>query len=139
MERLSGKEYDIVLMLPPTSPLRSKVDVIKAVKKIIDLNLNSVWSVSKIDKKFHPYKQLLINGDKLNYFDEEKGKKIIARQQLKSSYIRNGVCYVFKKKFLLKYKSIFGPKTSYIKISQPVVNIDSMEDIKFFEKILNEN
>ena len=37
-----------------------------------------------------------------------------------------------KKKFLLKYKSIFGPKTSYIKISQPVVNIDSMEDIKIF-------
>ena len=59
MERLSGKEYDIVLMLPPTSPLRSKVDVIKAVKKIIDLNLNSVWSVSKIDKKFHPYKTII--------------------------------------------------------------------------------
>ena len=47
-------------------------------------------------------KQLLINGDKLNYFDEEKGKKIIARQQLKSSYIRNGVCYVFKKKISIK-------------------------------------
>ena len=139
MEKLSGKEYDIVLMLPPTSPLRKKVDIKKALKKIIDLNLNSVWSISKIDKKFHPYKQLLVDGDKLNYFDEDNGTKIIARQQLGSSYIRNGVFYVFKKKFLLKHKSIYGPKTSYIKITQPTINIDSMEDIKSFEEILNRN
>ena len=56
------KDFEIILLLPPTSPMRLKVDVIKVIKKLIDKSLDSVWTVSKSDKKNHPLKQLKING-----------------------------------------------------------------------------
>ena len=57
-EKYNKEIYDIIIYLQPTSPLRRKIDITKAVKYLILNNLDSVWSVSRVDKKFHPLKVL---------------------------------------------------------------------------------
>ena len=77
-------------MLQPTSPLRKHSDVTKVIRKLVNNELDSVWTVSKVDSKFHPLKQLVIKESSLSYYDK-LGKNIIARQQLSNLYQRNGV------------------------------------------------
>ena len=91
---------DIILLIQPTSPLRKVKHIKDVIKIIIRKQLDSVWSVSKVDLKFHPFKQLIIKDKNLNYFDK-KGQYIIARQQLKDTFYRNGVVYAFSRKSIL--------------------------------------
>ena len=101
VEKREKNKYDIVLMLHPTSPLRKIKDVIGAIKLLINKKYDSVWTVSKTDTKYHPYKQLVLKKNKLSYFSP-KGKTIIARQQLSDVYHRNSAAYVVKTDFLKK-------------------------------------
>ena len=45
-------------MLQPTSPLRTAKIVKNSIKELINKRLDSVWTISKTDLKFHPLKQL---------------------------------------------------------------------------------
>ena len=125
------KDFEIILLLPPTSPMRLKVDVIKVIKKLIDKSLDSVWTVSNQIKRI-TRQQLKINGQNLCYADRS-GEKIIAGQQLKSFYQRNGIVYAFTKNCLQIQKKILGRKASYILINRPVVNIDDRFDLDIAE------
>ena len=122
------KDFEIIPLI--ASPSSSPV-----IKKLIDKSLDSVWTVSKSDKKNHPLKQLKINGQNLCYADRS-GEKIIARQQLKSFYQRNGIVYAFTKNCLQIQKKILGRKASYILINRPVVNIDDRFDLDIAEFFL---
>ena len=51
------ENYDYVVYLQPTSPFRKIIQLIEALKNY-DKKFNSIWSVTKIDKKFHPFKVL---------------------------------------------------------------------------------
>ena len=62
------------MSLPPTSPLRKTKDVVLAIKKLVDEKLDAVWTISKIDSKYHPYKALEIKQNKLVFFSS-LGKK----------------------------------------------------------------
>ena len=84
----------------PDITFKKKSDVEKSLNYFLK-NYDSVWTVSKTDSKFHPYKQLLVNKGKLKYFSK-KGSKIIYRQQLNQAYHRNSVAYVVKSKALKK-------------------------------------
>ena len=46
-------------MLQPTSPLRVEKDLKEAINQFIKNKNDSLWSISKIDKKYHPLKQLI--------------------------------------------------------------------------------
>ena len=66
---------------------------------------DALWTISKIDTKFNPIKQLIIKNKKLKYFSPD-GHKFKSRQLLGKTYIRNGVGYFFSRKTILKYKKI---------------------------------
>jgi CMP-N,N'-diacetyllegionaminic acid synthase len=135
MEKIDKRRYDIILMLQPTSPFRNPEYVTKTIISLIDHDYDAVWTVSPTDPKAHPLKQLVIQEDLLNYYDSN-GAKIIARQQLSTIYHRNGVAYAINRECLLEKQSIKGDKTGAIIIDEPVVNIDSMEDIYYAEYLI---
>jgi CMP-N,N'-diacetyllegionaminic acid synthase len=128
-------KYDYLIYLQPTSPFRVKKDLLKSLKKIILNKSDSIWSVTKVIDKYHPYKVLENDKDSFLKLHNNIGKKIVARQQLKDIYIRNGIFYIFKIKSLLKYKSIYLPKTLKYEIDYEYVNIDNHEDLKKAKKI----
>ena len=135
MEKEDCLKYDIILMFQPTSPQRTSILIDKCIKKIDNKKLDSVWTVSEVDLKFNPYKQLNIIKDKLSFF-HKKGKKIIARQQLSKTYIRNGLVYAISRNCLLKKKSIMGNKSEGVVVTGEIINIDTMSDLTRAKKII---
>ncbi len=133
-EKNDKLRYDVIVMLQPTSPFRRPEHVTAAVNKLIDGGYDAVWTVSETDSKAHPLKQLVIEKDNLDYYDSAAAD-IIARQQLKPVYHRNGVAYVMNRKLIAEKKQIKGEKTSYIVIDDLLVNIDTEFDLKLAEFI----
>ena len=135
VEKLKKNKIDIILLIQPTSPLRKVMHIKNVIKKIIDKKLDSVWTISKIDLKFHPLKQLTLQNNILSHYNE-KGKSIIARQQLNNTYYRNGVAYAVTRKLVLKNKNLIGNKSSGYLINTPQVSIDTLKDLKLANKLI---
>ena len=107
-------EYDVIVVIEPTSPLRSASEVDKAIQKFTKNKFNALWTVSKVNLDFHPYKQLqIVNNKKLKFYFK-KSFEVSNRQELKTSFMRNGVCYVYKKEFILKSINMFSKNTGYL-------------------------
>jgi len=135
-EELDGCRYDVVVMLQPTSPFRRPEHVTSTVERLLDGGFDAVWTVSETDSKAHPLKQLVIKDDLLDYYDPA-GAAIIARQQLKPVYHRNGVAYAMTRQCLEEQQTIKGKRTSYLIIDDPQVNIDTMDDFLYAEFLLD--
>lgn len=124
-----GQHYDVVVMLQPTSPQRRPDHVQACVDKLIDEHLDSVWTVSPTDLKAHPLKQLQVgDGGRLDFYDA-RGADIIARQQLKPTYHRNGIAYALSRACLLEQQRLLGERSGAVVIDEALVNIDSWDDL----------
>ena len=134
MERLDNVVYDIIVMLQPTSPLRTVVHVKDTIQMLVDGNWDAVWTVSETDSKNHPLKQLTVENGQLDYYDPA-GKQVIARQQLVPVYHRNGVAYAIRRKCLLEQKSISGERTGALVLKENMVSIDTLWDLELAEYI----
>ena len=55
-EKYFNKNFDYIAMLQPTCPNRTSNDIIKSYKKIRKEKLDSIWTITKVNKKFHPHK-----------------------------------------------------------------------------------
>jgi len=134
MEHLDKVQYDLVVMLQPTSPLRRPEHIVQAIEMFVQGNWDAVWTVSETDSKHHPHKQLKIEAGQLSYYDPA-GNQIIARQQLTPLYHRNGVAYVISRDCLLSHKNINGERTGALILPEYYVSIDTMWDLKLSEFI----
>jgi len=136
IEEKDNVKYDIIVMLQPTSPLRTEQHVEDAIKKLVEDDYDTVWTVSETESKSHPLKQLKIDNGLLEYFLPE-GKKIIARQQLEPVYHRNGIAYAITRKCLIEKTSTKGDRTGVLVIEGDHVSIDTEWDFKLVEFILS--
>lgn len=136
-EKNTGQPFDVVLMLQVTSPLRTKDDVTESIEKLILTECDAVWTVSPTELHFHPLKQLVLGEDSTMRMFDERGLRIIARQQLDPVFHRNGCCYALRRDFLMSAEGLFSPDSSYAIISRGErVNIDSEEDLARAEELL---
>jgi CMP-N-acetylneuraminic acid synthetase len=136
MELIDSVTYDIIVMLQPTSPLRKAKHVLDTIKMLVDGAWDAVWTVSETDSKSHPLKQLIVDNNSLNYYDISGGE-IIARQQLKPVYHRNGIAYAITRECLLNKKSIKGDRTGAFIIKGDHISIDTERDLDLVEFILS--
>jgi len=136
-ERIDGKTYDIIVMLQPTSPMRRATDVNATIEKLVTDNLDAVWTVSETDSKGHPLKQLTIESDRLDLYDQ-RGHAIIARQQLTPVYHRNGVAYAMTRDCLMRQKTLMGAKTAAHIVTTHQISIDTEWDIALAEFVLSQ-
>ena len=136
-EDQTGEHYDIVLMLQPTSPLRTVKDVEDCITALLEGGWAAVWSVSETELTYHPRKQLaLARNGKLD-FVIPGGRAIVARQELEPVFHRNGVCYAFTRDFLVESESTYSvEKTSAVETPGAHISIDTPEDLAAVEKII---
>jgi CMP-N,N'-diacetyllegionaminic acid synthase len=135
-EAVDGRRYDAVVMLQPTSPLRTPAHVSDTIKMMVEGGWDSIWTVSATDSKAHPLKQLTVADGTLGYYDPN-GSTIIARQQLKPVYHRNGIAYAMTRECLADQGSIMGRKAGALVIDGEHVSIDTEWDIELIEWILS--
>lgn len=127
---IKQKKYDFIVYLQPTSPVRKISQLKNALKQVIERNYDSSWSISVVDKKFHPKKIMKISSKYYLSIYNNSGKKIYARQQLEKIYIRNGIFYIFKVSKLLKKKNIYLKKNYPSLTNYSYINIDTHDDLK---------
>lgn len=132
MERIDAVDYDLVVMLQPTSPLRRAAHVTDALRLLVEGGWDAVWTVSETDSKAHPLKQLRLEGGRLDYWDPQ-GARIVARQQLAPVYHRNGVAYVMTRSCLLDHHTIKGLRTGALVLEEALVSIDTLWDLELAE------
>ncbi len=135
MERLDGVTYDIVVMLQPTSPLRRPGHVSAAINKLVDEGWDSVWTLSETDSKAHPLKQLMVESGALEYYDPA-GARVVARQELRPLYHRNGVAYAIRRQCLIEQGSIRGDRAGALLLEGHFVSIDTEFDIALVEFLM---
>ena len=130
------KKFDYLIMLQPTSPLRTSYDIDKSIEKIVDNNLESLMSISKINKK-HKYNIDIINKKFISY-------NFITNIKKKFYYFLNGAIFLCKTSFFLKNKKTFiwqkKLKAGYYMMPYSrSLDIDTDSDIKKLIKILKKN
>lgn len=141
MEKLRGITYDVVLMLQPTTPLRTTEDIDGSLEKLLSTDADSVISVVDVGGH-HPMRMKRIEQDGetdilVDYEDE--GMENRPRQDLPKVYLRAGSIYATRRDVLMEENSFKG------RISRPWVvppersaNIDLMADMKLAEWRLEE-
>jgi CMP-N,N'-diacetyllegionaminic acid synthase len=135
-EAIDRRHYDIVVMLQPTSPLRTPQQVSGAIRMLVEGGWDSVWTVSQSDTKAHPLKQLTVAGGALGYYDPA-GARIIARQELAPVYYRNGIAYVMTRHCLVDQRTIKGARAGAMIVEGEHVSIDTEWDMAVAELALS--
>jgi CMP-N,N'-diacetyllegionaminic acid synthase len=125
-EGLNVKE---VIVLQPTSPFRTFIDIDNSINLFYEKNADSVISFCE---EIHPvtwHKYLNDDGSLVPIFKEN----IRNRQEERKSYFPNGAIYVFKRS-ILEAGKYYTPKTyAYIMSRESSVDIDTLEDFEYAE------
>ena len=130
IKKRNAKEYDIIVDLDITSPLRTKNDIENLVRKFIDSNVDVVFSVT--ESRRNPYFNMVCRRDGVI-------KKVIesnytSRQQTPDVYDMNASLYAYSPKFLLTNKNILdGNSEVIIMMDTAVLDLD-----KYIDKIYME-
>jgi CMP-N,N'-diacetyllegionaminic acid synthase len=138
VERADGVCYDVVVMLQPTSPLRTAAHVTAVVRKLVREGWDAVWTVSATDARYHPLKALALGPDGALALFDARGAAIVARQQLAPAYHRNGAAYAFTRACLLDRRTILPPRTAAVVLEEPMVSIDTEDDLRKAESLARE-
>jgi CMP-N-acetylneuraminic acid synthetase len=129
---------DAVILLQPTTPFRSAIDIDTAINLFFEKKASSIVSVSKVPSHFNPEWQLKINGAGLitTYSDQALSTLKPRRQELSDTFYRNGEIYVFNPKNIKEENNIYGDRVFPV-ITSGKVNIDSLDDFRYAEFLLN--
>ena len=124
-----NKDYDYIITLQPTSPLRNTKDIDGAIKKIIKTKADSLISVFKthafIWKKSHNY-----------YLPTNYNFNKRPRSQESESFQESGAIYITKPKILIKKNNRLGGKiTAYCLNFWRSIDIDHIEDFYIGEML----
>ena len=132
-ENLMKTKFDIVVMLQPTSPIRSTQELTEGIERVKFLKYDSAWSVKIVDLHHHPRKQFrLLDGALINYVSEDL---VTSRHLLDPTYVRTGCFYVYKKEVVLNDINLMGNSCSGVISELETVNIDTYEDLLYLRKV----
>ena len=124
-----------MVILQPTSPLRSHIDINNAIRKIKKNRFNSLFSISESIE--HPYEALKIRRKKWNFI-LNNSENFYRRQDFDfKSFFMNGAIYIFHKK-LIKKNKLFE-KRNHGFITMPKVRsleINDLDELKIIESII---
>ena len=130
-------EFDQILLLQPTSPLRTAEDI----DGIVDFckQQNAPVAVSVCESSKHPNWMFTCSKDeRLLTFTNEPIK--LNRQELPKIYSVNGSLYYARTKWIEQSRGFYTPETlGYIMPNERSVDIDSPLDWKWAEFLLSES
>ena len=140
IERLNSKlrePYESFVVLQPTSPLRTALDIDNAVRIFRENNADSVVSVSEAPYPPAWAERIDQQGILRPYFNGEGGVK--NRQQFDQAYVPNGAVYVFKYALLKEKHSYYSERTyPYIMPQERSIDIDVNFDFNLAKFLLGQ-
>jgi CMP-N-acetylneuraminic acid synthetase len=138
IERQEGVEYDYIVELMCTNPMKTVEDIDLSIEKLISTDADSVIAVHQLEDH-HPARIKKIIDDKISDFCIPESPES-RRQDLKpKAYIRSGSIYALKRNYLMLEGKRYGSDNSrpYILPQERAVNIDTEVDFMIAELMLN--
>lgn len=134
--REHGEDYDILVLLQPTQPLRTGVDIDEAIETYMKNGMKAVVSVKEVDE--HPILMRTIN--EKGYLDPLLPvNSTIRRQDMPSYYIVDGSIYINSIEELNHETSLNDNSIPYIMAAEKSVDIDETKDLKMAEILCKES
>lgn len=129
------EEYDYVVLLQPTSPLRTAEDIDECIEHCI--RHDARCCVSMVETACSPYWTFTLNDeDRLNFVIEQE-EYFTTRQQQPKTYEPNGAVYIAQPGWLRKTGKFLTQDTvAYIMSREKSWDIDEMFDLEICEMLL---
>lgn len=137
VEELSkmGNQYDYLVLLQPTQPLRNSKHIDEAIEKIVGNDEEGLVSVSEVNE--HPILMRTINQDgKLETLLNVNST--VRRQDFPSFYKVNGAIYINRlNESFTEHTSLNDNKLAYVMDKEYDIDIDDFIDLELFKLVLN--
>lgn len=127
--------YDYIILLQPTSPLRTTCDIDASIDKIYKMDKDTLVSLSLC-----AHSPLLINvlpeNESLSGFLKKENN--IRSQDMPKYYRINGAIYIFKRSYVGKLSEIYNDKgIAFISSAGSDIDIDTLQDFEYAEYLIN--
>lgn len=131
------KEFQYIILLQPTSPLRNSYDIDNAFRIFLETRANALISVSKIDNKILKAFMICENGYLKGICNNTY--PFMPRQSLPQTYQSNGAIYIIKRDLFLQNPTFLPEKTKYYIMSdENSIDIDTQKDLDIANNILQQ-
>ena len=130
-----GEHFNIIVLLQPTSPLRTPEDIDKAIESFSENSCESLVSVCEA-----PHSLFWSFDIKGGYLEPFLGKEYLnkRRQDLPKLYLPNGAIYISTKDSIEKNRGFFPDNTHpYLMSPEQSIDVDTELEFKNAEYLLN--
>jgi CMP-N,N'-diacetyllegionaminic acid synthase len=135
-EAYYSKQYDYLVDLDATAPLRSVDDVKNAFAQFLQENNDNL--ITAMPSRRSPYFNMVeVSVDGKVTLSKKLDGSIVRRQDAPESYDMNASIYIWKREVLLGQKSLFLEKTGlYVMPEERSIDIDTELDFEFVEFLM---
>ena len=103
----AGWLAEVIVLLQPTSPLRTPDHIRRSVDLLRETAADSVVSVLALPRHLSPdYVMRVVDGRLVAFL--ELGEKVTRRQDARQAYVRDGTVYAFWRRTLVEKGSLYG-------------------------------
>ena len=135
-----SKEFDYIVLLEPTSPLREDNDIDLMIEKIVENidNFDSIVSIGEVHEHPSIMKKIVSNSFLKSYC--ENLEMTTRRQDNDKAYFPYGVAYIVKTKTLYEEKTFYSKRNTFFEIKRyQCYEIDDIYDFLAIENIIKFN
>lgn len=135
-----GINFDYLVLLEPTSPLRKKDDIDNAIKRLVDNShrTESLVSVGEIHME-SPFIAKIVEGDFVKALLNKDSTRFYQRQQIPKTFFPYGVIYAATVKSLKNFKTFYQETTiSYYIERWQNFEIDDIFDFYCIEAMMKQ-
>lgn len=132
---------DAVVLLQPTSPLRTEKHIDKAIQLFVNKNADTVVSMVEVPHNYSPYKLMKLDNEKLiDFWDSPIDFNIYQRQKVPELYARNGpAILIAKTDVIFRKKTFYGSKVlPFIMSKEESIDIDDKSDLYLASLLLTD-
>ncbi|PCJ20685.1 MAG: acylneuraminate cytidylyltransferase [Candidatus Cloacimonadota bacterium] len=130
-----NQEFDYIVLLEPTSPLREVKDIDLAIENLLSSNAQSIVGVSLTEDQNPAFLVKLDQNNYLNKYDIKSST--LRRQDIDDVYFYEGSIYISETKSYLSNKSFYHSKTiAHVIPKFKSLEIDDIYDFLMVESIM---
>ena len=135
-ERIIGRQFDVVVDLDATSPLRSIEDIVNAVALLESRKFSNV--ITAAPSRRSPYFNLVeLNDDGVARLSKPLVEPIVRRQDSPPCYDMNASIYVWQHEALFSCPTVFNADTRlFVMPEERSIDIDSQLDFDIVEFLM---
>jgi CMP-N,N'-diacetyllegionaminic acid synthase len=131
-----GETVEAIVLLQPTSPLRSAAQIDEAIERFRNSSADTLVSVIEVPHRFHPESLMRMEGDVLLPM-KTASEMVLRRQELPRLYARNGPAILIASPKQIRASNFYSGRTvAYQMPSADSLDIDAPDDLALAEMIL---